>query len=162
PLILCELEGRSRKEVARHLGLPEGTLSSRLATARKLLARRLTRRGVTSCGGLVAALVSGERALADVPCPIAPSTLKAVARISAGQAVTDCGVSAKVVALTQGVLKAMGFAKVRLICVTLAAALAVAFSGTPARTGGPAGDGESARPAATNPAFQAAERPPAN
>src|SRR5262245_8284246 len=40
-VVLCELEGRSRKEVARQLGIPEGTLSSRLATARKLLARRL-------------------------------------------------------------------------------------------------------------------------
>src|SRR5438105_2697309 len=31
PVVLCELEGRSRKEVARRLGLPEGTLSWRLA-----------------------------------------------------------------------------------------------------------------------------------
>ena len=38
PVILCELEGRTRKEVARLLQLPEGTLSSRLATARQLLA----------------------------------------------------------------------------------------------------------------------------
>src|SRR5579872_239835 len=29
PLVLCELEGRGRKEVARLLRLPEGTLSSR-------------------------------------------------------------------------------------------------------------------------------------
>src|SRR5713101_5830919 len=41
PVVLCELEGRSRKEVARQLGMPEGTLSSRLAAARKMLARRL-------------------------------------------------------------------------------------------------------------------------
>ena len=45
PLILCELEGRSRRDVARHLQVPEGTLSSRLATARKLLAKGLRRRG---------------------------------------------------------------------------------------------------------------------
>jgi RNA polymerase sigma-70 factor (ECF subfamily) len=40
PVILCELEGRSRKEAARQLGIPEGTLSSRLATAHKKLAWR--------------------------------------------------------------------------------------------------------------------------
>jgi RNA polymerase sigma factor (sigma-70 family) len=45
-VVLCELEGVSRNEVARRLHIPEGTLSSRLAKARKLLARRLLKRGV--------------------------------------------------------------------------------------------------------------------
>src|SRR5262249_47707007 len=38
PVVLCDLEGRSRREVARQLGLCENTLSSRLARARRLLA----------------------------------------------------------------------------------------------------------------------------
>src|SRR5262249_32654737 len=42
-VVLCDLGGRSRKEAARHLGLAEGTLSSRLARGRALLARRLAR-----------------------------------------------------------------------------------------------------------------------
>src|SRR5205085_1274938 len=41
PIVLCELEGRGRKEVAGQLQIPEGTLSSRLAYAKKLLARKL-------------------------------------------------------------------------------------------------------------------------
>src|SRR5205823_3697607 len=36
PVVLCDLEGKRRKEVARQLGLPEGTLSWRLAQARKV------------------------------------------------------------------------------------------------------------------------------
>src|SRR5262249_26381574 len=51
---LGELEGRPRKEAARLLGVPEGTLSSRLAAARKMLARRLNRRGVAPAGALLA------------------------------------------------------------------------------------------------------------
>ena len=38
PIILCGLEGRGRKEVAAQLALPEGTLASRLDTARRILA----------------------------------------------------------------------------------------------------------------------------
>src|SRR5579864_4983839 len=39
PIVLCDLESRPRKDVAGQLQIPEGTLSSRLATGRKLLAR---------------------------------------------------------------------------------------------------------------------------
>jgi hypothetical protein len=45
-VVLCELDGLSRKVVAARLKIPEGTLSSRLAKARKLLAERLLKRGV--------------------------------------------------------------------------------------------------------------------
>src|SRR6266571_1654903 len=45
-LVLSDLEGKTRKEAARHLGLPEGTVGSRLARARVMLAKRLAQRGV--------------------------------------------------------------------------------------------------------------------
>src|SRR5262245_5871078 len=44
-VVLCELQGHSRTEASRLLNIPEGTLSSRLAAARKRLANRLIRRG---------------------------------------------------------------------------------------------------------------------
>jgi len=46
-VILCYLGGRSTDHAARELGCPRGTVLSRLAAARKRLADRLTRRGVT-------------------------------------------------------------------------------------------------------------------
>src|SRR5437016_774445 len=41
-VVLCDLEGLSRKDAAAKLRIPEGTLSSRLNHARKALAARLT------------------------------------------------------------------------------------------------------------------------
>jgi hypothetical protein len=42
-VVLCDLEERTRKEAAQLLGWPEGSLSSRLARARAMLAKRLVR-----------------------------------------------------------------------------------------------------------------------
>src|SRR4030088_3239789 len=36
-IVLCDLEGRTRRDVARQLGVPQGTVAGRLARARALL-----------------------------------------------------------------------------------------------------------------------------
>src|SRR5262249_25161328 len=41
PIVLCDLEGKTRKEAAQLVGCPEGSLSSRLSRARAMLAKRL-------------------------------------------------------------------------------------------------------------------------
>ena len=85
-MVLCDLEGRPRKEAARLLGLPEGTLSSRLAQARALLAGRLSRRGVALSGGALAAALAGGAATAAVPVKLVVSTAKVAALVAAGNA----------------------------------------------------------------------------
>jgi RNA polymerase sigma factor (sigma-70 family) len=109
PLVLCDLESRSRKSVAQQLKLPEGTLSSRLARGRRMLAKRLTGRGVTVSGGALGMKLSGSAALAGVPLVV--STVKAAVTVAAGGAASSV-VSANVAALTEGVVKAMFMTKV--------------------------------------------------
>jgi RNA polymerase sigma factor (sigma-70 family) len=110
PVVLCELEGQARKAVAQQLGIPEGTLSSRLATARKMLAQRLTRRGVTLSAGSLAMLLSQSAASASVPPSLLTATVKAASLLAAGPVAAGL-ISAKVAALTQGVMKAMLLSK---------------------------------------------------
>jgi RNA polymerase sigma factor (sigma-70 family) len=102
PVVLCELEGRPRRDVARQLNLPEGTLSSRLATARKRLAVRLARRGV-AVSAAAWAVLAGQASAAALPPALAAATVRAATTGPAGAA----GVSPEVLNLAQGVLKAM-------------------------------------------------------
>ena len=81
-IILCELEGKSRKEVARILGCPEGTVAGRLARAKTMLARRLSQRGVALYGGTLAALVTEQMASAKVLNSIHSSIVQNLIRVA--------------------------------------------------------------------------------
>jgi len=67
PVVLCELEGRSRRDAAAALGVPEGTISSRLSTAHRMLEKRLRSRGFAASVALVLAdqAVAGTDARVD-------------------------------------------------------------------------------------------------
>src|SRR5437763_889269 len=86
-IVLCDLEGRTRKDVAGQLGVPEGTLSSRLNAGRKLLAGRLARHGLALSGAALAAALAAGPAQAGVPGALAIATVKAAALGAAGPAV---------------------------------------------------------------------------
>ena len=110
-VVLCELGGRSRNDAAEQLGVPAGTLSSRLAAARKRLAARLRARGFAlPAAGLAAA------AHAAVPPRLAAQAIHGALSASL--------TPAAVAALSNGVLRTMLFNK-----LILGAACAVVLAG---------------------------------
>jgi RNA polymerase sigma factor (sigma-70 family) len=117
-IVLCDLEGKTRKEVARQLGLPEGTVGSRLARARMMLAKRLTQRGVALSGGALAALLA-QNAAAGVPACVVSSTIKTATLVAASKGAVAGVVSTRVATLTEGLTKAMFLTKLKTVTTML-------------------------------------------
>jgi RNA polymerase sigma factor (sigma-70 family) len=111
-IVLCDLEGKTRKEAARQLGVPDGTLAARLARGRTMLAKRLGRHGLAISGPSLATVLA-QNAQGCVPVLVMNSTLKAVTSVAAGQAAAKGLISARVAGLTEGVVKAMFLTKLQ-------------------------------------------------
>jgi RNA polymerase sigma factor (sigma-70 family) len=129
-IVLCDLEGKTHREAARQLGVPDGTLSARLSRGRAMLARRLARRGLAVSGTSLAAVLAENAASATAPASVVSSTIKAASLLAAGQ-VASVVLSAKAAAVMKGVLTTMLLNKIRtamalvlMLCTCAGAALA--------------------------------------
>ncbi|HVL16071.1 MAG TPA: sigma-70 family RNA polymerase sigma factor, partial [Gemmata sp.] len=85
-IVVCDLEGATRREAARRLGWPEGTVARRLARARAMLAAHLAARGVAVPAGLLAAVLTDRPTAAAV---VYPNLLNAVATGQVAPRVAD-------------------------------------------------------------------------
>jgi RNA polymerase sigma factor (sigma-70 family) len=132
-LVVCYLEERSRKEAARLLDLAEGTVSSRLARGRRLLAKRLSRYGLSLSAATLAAAWSPE-ASAAVPLALTSATLLA----ASGRGV----VSASVGFLTKGALKTMFLSKLKWTVGAVMIAAALGATSLAYRSSGPMSFGQ--------------------
>ncbi|VTR96266.1 sigma-70 family rna polymerase sigma factor : RNA polymerase sigma factor, sigma-70 family OS=Singulisphaera acidiphila (strain ATCC BAA-1392 / DSM 18658 / VKM B-2454 / MOB10) GN=Sinac_6419 PE=4 SV=1: Sigma70_r2: Sigma70_r4_2 [Gemmata massiliana] len=104
-VVLCDLEGKTRREVAEQLGWAEGTVASRLARGRSILARRLAHRGFAAA--LVAAALAGGAASAGVSARLIASTV----RTATDGASANVAFSGQGIPLTEGVGRSMFLTK---------------------------------------------------
>jgi RNA polymerase sigma factor (sigma-70 family) len=112
PTLLCYYQGLTNEEAAKRLRWPHGTVCGRLARARHLLRKRLTRRGVTIAIGAFASGVAGP------PTDLIAATLRASAAVNANGTVLQ---------LAEAVMTAMWISKVK---AWTAAGLAVVMLGS--------------------------------
>src|SRR5262245_10478883 len=90
PLVLCYLEGLGREEAAARLGLPQGTVKTRLERGRRRLQAALVRRGVGIGLGLLALAVTtpagtaSPRLIEDILAAVSGSPRASVAALSQG------------------------------------------------------------------------------
>ena len=127
-IVLCDLEGLTTAAAAQQVGCPHGSLHARLVRGRAMLGKRLARHGLAVSGGVLATALCQNVTSACVPGPLVVSTVKAATLMAAGKALVAGAVSAKVAALTEGVLKTMLLTKLKNLVIVLV--LAVGALGT--------------------------------
>jgi RNA polymerase sigma factor (sigma-70 family) len=108
PVILCYLQGKTYDEAAQILGCPRGTLSTRLTHARSVLRARLLRHGLALSTATLATHLCAQAAEAAAPAALVTATVQTVASPGGAVPVT-------VAALTEGVLQAMFWSKMKVV-----------------------------------------------
>jgi RNA polymerase sigma factor (sigma-70 family) len=105
-IVLCDVQGKTRKEAGCELGWPEGSVSSRLARARTMLAKRLTSRGFAVGSAALTTVLAPNVCAARVPAVVLSNTTRAAALLASGQVVLS-RISPTVLALADSVVKGM-------------------------------------------------------
>jgi RNA polymerase sigma factor (sigma-70 family) len=146
-LVMCYLESKTQDQAAAQLGLARSTLKVRLERGKELLRARLVRRGLGPAALLVAATWPAPVAAACFRPTFMSATVQAACLAAAGQA-TPGAISAKVAALSEGVMRAMFMTKVRLVVGLLALATAVGICGPAFLPGGAVVEAQAAPPVA--------------
>jgi HlyD family secretion protein len=115
-VVLCYWQSLTQEQAAAQLGCPLGTVRSRLARARKLLHRRLTRRGAAPLAAVVSAALDQSPAsaspLSAVPPALVRGTVRAATEVAWGQA-TSYVVSGVTASLVERMLWSMAMIKIK-------------------------------------------------
>ncbi len=109
-ILLSQVEGLSRDEVAERLGITVAAVKDRLERGREQLRSRLTRRGVTLTATAIAAWLVPGITQAGLT-PLTTMTSHAASSFATGS--MAAGISPTAASLAQGVLNMMGFEKLK-------------------------------------------------
>jgi HlyD family secretion protein len=107
PVVLCDLEGRTHEQAARHLKWPIGTVKSRLSRARERLRANLIRRGLAPNAGLLVTALPSAGTQGLMTPALVESTTGMALRFASGRAI----VPGSVTTLAQGVLRTMSITR---------------------------------------------------
>jgi RNA polymerase sigma factor (sigma-70 family) len=122
PVVLCYFEGLTHDEAASRMGCPLGTVKGRLARARDLLRRRLTRRGLALSAAALASQLAAPHAQAAVPAALEMATARAALSLASSATAAlawGSSISIPVTALAEGVLHTMAWNQVRITAGTI-------------------------------------------
>jgi uncharacterized protein (TIGR03067 family) len=125
-VLLCYLEGKTHNEGAQQLGWSLTTFRGRLERGRDVLRKRLTQRGVTLSGALLATVLSETAASAAV----SGSFLSMLIKGALASETTKGVVSAQVLSLAKGVMQTMFWNKLKIgVAAVLLAVITVGVGG---------------------------------
>ncbi len=121
PLILHHVQGHTQQQIAQLLGCTAGALSRRMSRAEELLRGRLLRRGIVFSPAVLFLLIS-THAPASAPAHLMASVVHAAPLIWAGHAATPHHFTARARALSEGALRTMYIAKLKIAAGVFVAA----------------------------------------
>ncbi len=147
PVQLCYWAGLTTAEAARRLGWPRGTVLTRLAWARRRLQKGLARRG--QAPALLAGLVATAPGLSAA---WARETVRAAKGLRAGEPLAKVGVSERTASVTEGVVRAMMWARLKYVVVAALVAAGLTGFGVRYLASAPDDSGSRSRPALDAPA----------
>jgi RNA polymerase sigma factor (sigma-70 family) len=126
PIVLCCLEGMTQQKAAGQLGLPLGTLQSRLARGRERLRGRLIRRGLTPAMVLSTTAFSADGTSGAISSSLVAGTIDAAMEFSAVKVGGAILATSSLSSLTNGVLTTMFLHDLKLMFGALVAVMVAA------------------------------------